>query len=329
MAERIFSTDTDSGTVTVLDPVAIDKPIAVIAVGNGPRGAVQFTKLGRGYVTNSCGDTVSEIDAYSNREVAKIKVGSSPTGGGLLPGERFLLVSNSGSDDVSIVDLRNRREVARVSVGREPKHMAVTPDGRWAYIAVFGADYIAKLDLATLAQNPAQPDGVFETARIHVGNGAQPYSVGLQPSAHLAFVANNQVDYLSVIDTKVDQVINRVDVGYKGGRGVAFTPDGKNALLTLENTSELVVIDVATLKVINRMTTGPGPRGLAVNSRSYEIYIAAFDRASKTAPTPNGNTVTVLNLSATKLLSLDSAKPQVKHVRVGNGPCSVSIFDVK
>lgn len=48
----MFSTDTDSGTITVINFESDDFPVlAKIEVGNGPRGAVRFTKSGRGFVT--------------------------------------------------------------------------------------------------------------------------------------------------------------------------------------------------------------------------------------------------------------------------------------
>jgi hypothetical protein len=72
MQKLLFSSDTDSGTVTFYDVANEERPIAKIQVGNGPRGAVRFTKDGRGFVTNHAGNTVSEIDVFALNEVAKI-----------------------------------------------------------------------------------------------------------------------------------------------------------------------------------------------------------------------------------------------------------------
>ena len=99
---RIFSTDTDSGTVTIVerDGVAF-RHVATVGVGNAPRGAVKFTADGRGFVSNCGGDTISEIDAFTGRETGRIRVGPAPRGIGILPGDRYALVSSSGEGQSS------------------------------------------------------------------------------------------------------------------------------------------------------------------------------------------------------------------------------------
>jgi YVTN family beta-propeller protein len=341
MTTHLYSTDTDAGTITVIDPLHGGKAIAVIPVGNGPRGAVKFTKDGRGFVSNSCGDTVSEIDALSKREVAKIRVGFAPTGVGIVPGDKFLLASNSGSNDVSIVDLQQRKEVIRVAVGREPKHMAILPSGEFAYVAVFGSDYVAKIDLRGLVKSDLNPDDISEVARIAVGDKAFPYSVALHPDLKLAFVANNQVPYISVIDLASDKVVKKIDVGVKGLRGVSFTPDGRRALATLENTSELAIVDVASLKVVGRVPTGPGPRGLVTLpvEGGYQVYIADFWRGLVSTSPLVGDTfarphnISVVSLTENSFQAMAEGRAELPGVKisaisVGAGPCSVSVFSI-
>ena len=137
MAVEIYSTDTDSGQISVIRKEADGyKLVKEIPVGNAPRGGVKFTKDGRGFVSNTSTNTVSEIDALTHREVARMVVGSGPRGLGIVPGERYLLVSNSGSNTVSIVDLESRAELTQVAVGRDPRHMAIDPSGKSAYICV-------------------------------------------------------------------------------------------------------------------------------------------------------------------------------------------------
>ena len=47
MSNLLFTTDTDSGIVTVIDADSTNfDEVTKIPVGNGPRGAVKFTKNG-------------------------------------------------------------------------------------------------------------------------------------------------------------------------------------------------------------------------------------------------------------------------------------------
>lgn len=130
-AVQIFSTDTDDGTISVIGKQGAEhRLLERIRVGNAPRGAVKFTTSGRGFVSNTSQNTVSEIDPVSLDEERRIEVGHGPRGLGIVPGDTYLLVSNSGSDSLSIVDLDLNVEVRQIQTGRDPRHMAITPDGR-------------------------------------------------------------------------------------------------------------------------------------------------------------------------------------------------------
>jgi YVTN family beta-propeller protein len=334
--KRIFSTDTDSSTISVFEESnsAINK-IQVIPVGNGPRGAVKFTSLGVGHVSNNDGDTISEIDAKSLRETAKIKVGVAPTGVGVVRGDRYLLSSNSGSDSISIVDLSVRREILQIAVGKQPRHMDLTSDGSYAYVAISGGDYVAKIDIRSLHDNNADliRENVREINRIFLGAGANPYSVGISEENNHVFVANNQATYISVIDLESDAVISTIDLGTKGARGVAFSPDQEKVYISVEDTSEIVEIDNNTLSIARRLPTGPGPRGMAVDPETGTVYAACFTRTQGgranefVASSINlPNSMTVINPAVANLVDTGEGG---FGISVGQGPCSIAIFELK
>jgi YVTN family beta-propeller protein len=344
MSVRLFSTDTDAGSISVIDRKNGDFiNVARIPVGNEPRGGVKFTKNGRGYVSNCAGDTISEIDTLTNRETARIKVGAAPRGIGIVPGDRYALVSNSGSNYVSIVDLANRKEVFQIAVGRDPRHMAISPDGKWAFVSIWGSHYISKIDISALAKGNVEEierGGVREVTRIPVGDGAHPYSLALHPKGGYAYVANNQVSYLSIIDTNKDEVEAEIDLGSKGGRAVAFSPDGDLAFVSIEDTSEVVTIDTKTRQITTRWDVGPGPRGIAFDAKNNTIYASAFARMGsgslfaqrkqlgKEEVFPfKANTLTVIDLPQGQNLK-SSAKSKFNEIPVGAGPCSVTILDI-
>ncbi|KXK59546.1 hypothetical protein AWW66_23695 [Micromonospora rosaria] len=327
MAVEIYSTDTDAGQITVIRKEGSRHTVVKeIAVGNAPRGAVKFTRDGRGFVSNTSTNTVSELDALTRREVARITVGFGPRGLGIVPGERYLLVSNSGSNTVSVVDLESRQELCQVAVGRDPRHMAVTADGQFAYVSIWGSGYIAKLDLAGLATG--RPDLVREVARIRVGENTHPYSVNIDRSGSRLFVACNSVAEVPVIDLSTDRVIARVPVPIDGARAVAFTPDNAYALVTLERKSRIAVIDMERLEVTRTIPVGPGPRGIAVDETDNTVYCSAFSRIFDDPEVPDvvAHSLSVVHLEGVDLASEDS-KPRYEHLPVGHGPCSVAIFN--
>lgn len=337
MRTEIYSTDTDSGSISVIERTGPHeyRPVARIAIGNAPRGAVKFTSDGRGFVSNCAGDTISEIDTHTHQEAARIKVGIAPRGIGLIPGDRYALVSNSGSDTISVIDIAARKQVAEIPVGRDPRHMAVTPDGRAAYVCVWGSHYLSKIDTSALVASK-DPDValVREVGRIPLGEGVHPYSAAIVPRTHVSYhplllVANTQSPLLTVVNYELDQVVGRIDLGHKGARAVAFDKDGSRAFVSVEDTSEIVVIDVATLGVVGRIPVGPGPRGLAFDPEDGTIYASVFARTD--APTKlldgrpfQANTLTVVSLGQSR--SVRQGDLRWDEIPVGKGPCSVSIL---
>ncbi|TXS34289.1 YncE family protein [Streptomyces sp. gb1(2016)] len=328
---QLFSTDTDDGVVSVVAKTGPGehRTVTQIPVGNAPRGGVKFTKDGRGFVCNTSQNTLSEIDAVTLKEVRRIEVGHGPRGMGIVPGERYLLVSNSGSNSVSVVDLELNVELLQIPTGRDPRHMGITADGQVAYVCVWGEGYVSKLDISALSGAGGNPEQVTELARILVDREAHPYSLAIDPSGRRVFVANTQADYLTVISVETDETVH-IPVGSHGGRAVAFTDDGRFALLTVENTNSIVVVDVESLEVTRSIPVGSGPRGLVVDPADETVYITNFARANMmVAGHPNHapNSLTMVDLKSAPL-DRDEGNFEYEEIFVGYGPCSVVLFDL-
>jgi YVTN family beta-propeller protein len=325
---EIFSTDTDDGVISVVGKSGKDEYTLLrqIRIGNAPRGSVKFTSGGRGFVSNTSQNSISEIDPVALEEVRRIEVGHGPRGIGVVPGDRYLVVSNSGSDTVSLVDLELNVEVRQIPVGRDPRHMAVTADGAFAYVCVWGEGVIAQLDISPLRDGA--PERVEIASVIEVGRTAHPYSAAIEPSGRRVFIANTQATYASVIDLSTLDVTN-VELGAIGGRAVTFSSDGRFALISVESVSQVAVVDLATLQVTRHIPVGPGPRGLTVDAGDDTLYVTNFARGTGRLAEPGygPNTLTVIDLASAPLDS-DTGVFSSRPVEVGYGPCSVSVLDV-
>jgi YVTN family beta-propeller protein len=325
---EIFSTDTDDGTISVIGKTGKGNHalLRTIRVGNAPRGAVKFTASGRGFVSNTSQSTVSELDPVALEEVRRIEVGHGPRGLGIVPGDKYLLVSNSGSDTLSIIDLELNVEVRQIAIGRDPRHMALTRDGLTAFVCIWGDGTVAKLDLSGLAEG--RPELVAITARYDVGRTAHPYSAAIEPSGQRVLVANTQAKHLSVIDIETGTV-QEVELGHIGGRAVAFTSDGRYALVSIETVSEVAVIELASLRQTRRIPVGPGPRGLTVDADDDTLYITNFSRGEFRLGGPDygPNCLTVVDLNSAPL-DEPTGTFDYQPVEVGYGPCSVALLDV-
>jgi len=110
---------------------------------------------------------------------------------------------------------------------------------------------------------------VLTTPPAHIGVGAQPFGVAVNPTGTRAYVANSNMfdtgaPSVSVIDTASLTEVTRITVGIDGQpTGVAVNEDGSRVYVA-NNNGKVAVIDTATNTVINTLTPPPNtPRQLA------------------------------------------------------------------
>ncbi len=307
----LFSTNTDSDDLSVVDAKE-RKQVARISVGGSPRGSVKFDKPKTfGYVSNCAGDTISVIDLLGLREIARIKVGLAPRGISISGDGKYAFVSNSGSNTLSVVDLTQRAQVAELAVGENPRHMAILPGKSVILVSQWGSDAVAVVDYSHGIAAMSTPK------YIPVGADARPYSLTVNQTGDRAYVANTQADYMSVIDPIAGREIVRVTVGY-GGRAIALSADQKYAFISVEPPNEMAVVDLAKNAVVHRVQVGPSPRGLAIDEESKLAYLSNFGRGLSTMA--SRNTLSIVDVSN----PLNAR--HVGEIRVGLGPCSVSVL---
>jgi YVTN family beta-propeller protein len=147
-------------------------------------------------------------------------------------------------------------------------------------------------------------------------------------AAPFAYVANAGDNTVSVIDTATNAVVGTpIPVG-SFPRGVAVTPDGKPAYVTIDNgrSSTVSVIDTANNTVVATVPVGLQPNGVAVNPDGKHVYVAAFESSS----------VSVIDTATNKVVATVgvgdacgiAVTPDGKHVYVPqNRPGTVAVID--
>jgi YVTN family beta-propeller protein len=309
-----YVTNTDSDDISVVD-LGARKEVDRFAIGGSPRGSVRFDpQRNFGYVSNCAGNTISVIDLNRNREVARITVGMAPRGLTISPDGSHAFVSNSGDNSLSVVDLAERKEIRRIAMGENPRHMAVLPKANRLLVTQWGSDSLANLDLS------AGTTVLRPLASVPVGTGARPYSLTAKGDGSTAYVANTQADYISVVDVASGRESARIKVGF-GGRAIVLSADERYAFASLENSNEVVVIDTKSNQVIHRVEVGPSPRGVALSKQRSEVTSAGFTRTKSMFGDEARNSLSVIDVR-------DPLKATVvAHIKVGLGPCSVSILE--
>ncbi|TCZ58535.1 YncE family protein [Roseicella aquatilis] len=240
-------------------------------------------------------------------------------------------------DTLSVIDLASgtpalRAEIAvPASVVGPPSSVAVTPDERLALVTANqrpDPDQNGKLvpgaSMAVIDLTASPPRLV---ATLTTGSG--PAGIAITRAGSLALVANRAEGTVSLFRIANGQVTpaGKVDVGTVASElsAVAFTPDGRHALVTRNGDHMLNVLQIdaeRVTKLDREITTGVRPYGLAVGPEGRWAVVANLGRG-----TGDADTVSLVDLTREPFRVVDTlsvgqtpegvaASPDGKHVAV-------------
>ena len=86
---------------------------------------------------------------------------------------------------------------------------------------------------------------------IKVGNA--PAGVSLGPDGRSVYVANEQDNNISVIDSTTDRVVKTLPTGGKFPVDILFTDDGRRAFISHRDSSDVTILDLTTEKVVKSL----------------------------------------------------------------------------
>lgn len=152
-----------------------------------------------------------------------------------------------------------------------PQAVAITPDGKLAIVAApTRYDYDAKKELLDnflqVVDLESSPPKLL--AKVDVGAHANGLTVNRDGTLLLAAAHDGTVKVLAISGKEL-KLLDQVKVGEKRLSGIAFTPDGKAALVALrdENGAAVLGVDGTTVTLTKeRLSTGVNPYAVDVSS---------------------------------------------------------------
>ncbi len=190
-------------------------------------------------------------------------VGAVPKYLATSPDGRWLVVANWCSFDVSVIDLALGTE-RRVDVGRHPRGVAITADSSTAYVAIMGESRVDVIDLvlATVVDS-------FDTA------GPTPRHLVLGLEDEVLYVTNNLAGTVRALDATTGELRSQVYVGEQP-RTMVLAPDGRTLYVVTYRDDELVVVRASDVTVLQRLTTGTRPVGVAYEPTTDRVWVADY-----------------------------------------------------
>jgi DNA-binding beta-propeller fold protein YncE len=246
--------------------------------------------------------TVLDLKSLTVRRTIDIAPRTRPHSAAFLPDNHTLAVTCETSNAVLLIDILTGAVTGQVSTGRRLSHMlALNADGRHLYTANVADGSLSAIDLAgmdstrTLAVS-IKTEGIGlntsgmqvwmgsnETNKLYMVDlarwqvidslqtGGMPYRIGFEPTGKVAVITNPTSDEIRFVDPGTRKELGVLNVG--GGatpsqpEGLAFSPDGETAWVTLNGTAETVELDLSSRTIRRRFAVGAGPDGIAYVER--------------------------------------------------------------
>jgi YVTN family beta-propeller protein len=202
-----------------------------------------------------------------------------------------IFVLNSLDANVSIIDPVSWKEVRRLPTGKEPHHLYLTPDEKSLIVANSLSDSLTFVDPRTA-----------EVQRVVRGT-IDPYQLRFSPDMKWFVTAANRLNHVDVYrwDGSNLQLASRVPTG-KTPSHIWIDSRSTTAYVTMQDSDEMVAIDLATQALKWRTKTGPMPA---------DVYGTADDRTLLVGLT-GGDGVEVFDVSGPQPRS-------VRRIKTGDG----------
>jgi YVTN family beta-propeller protein len=159
---------------------------------------------------------------------------------------------------VSALDVQGRTVATPWNVGARIEGLGVTPDGTEVWVGGNDSHTVYVLDGATGAVQ----------ARIE-GFG-MPYRIGISPDARTAVVSDPGAERIHLVDVKTRTIRTTLNVpallpaegAQPSPQGVAISPDGAYAFVTLKAAAKVAVVDIARGTIVKVLPVGAGSDGV-------------------------------------------------------------------
>jgi DNA-binding beta-propeller fold protein YncE len=240
--------------------VAIDlttrKVAATIDVSpyQAPHG-LQLDNNGTLYASCDSSRKLLVIDPKAHTIQAAIDTEGTGHWAAVLPdGSKAYVANKNDRMFVSVIDLKARKMIGRVPMRKGTQGITASPDGKQVLAIDYTDPKFYVIDTAT--------DKIVETIVVEK-NTIGPFRARYSPDGSVLITVNHVNALANIFDARnLHAAQKTLPVGQQAF-GIAFTADGKTALVSNHADGTITVIDVGQSRVIRTFTAGTGIETLA------------------------------------------------------------------
>jgi DNA-binding beta-propeller fold protein YncE len=228
------------------------------------------------YLNHMGAGEVVVFDVRARKVAAVLKGFPRCTGILAVPALHRVFVSTPGDGQVVAIDGKTHAVLARLPAGRFPDGIAFEAGSGRIFVSDEAGGAVTAIDATALKV----------LAKIPIGGEAG--NTQADSEAHLVYTNDQTHGDLVVIDPASLAVKAKIPLGIKGNHGLYLDLPRRLAFIASEETSQLLLLDLAERKVIATFPLGKGPDVLAFDPGMRRLYVAS-----------ESGTVSVFRVSAT------------------------------
>jgi len=159
-----------------------------------------------------------------------------------------IFVLNSLDANVSVIDSHDWHEIKKIPTGKEPHHLYLTPDEKSVIVANAGSDSLTFIDPKTA-----------EVQRV-IKHTLDPYQLRFSPDMKWFVTVGNRLNHIDIYSWNGQDlsIVKRIPSS-KTPSHLWISPDSTTVYTSMQDSDELVAVDLNTQNIKWRIKTGSLP----------------------------------------------------------------------
>ncbi len=277
---------------------------ARVPLGADPRMAAVSADSKAAYVVNTNdairkpdADSISVIDLVGRKEIRRVSTGngSEPDDIKMVGGKVYFALE--GYKAVGRYDPAGNRVEWTIGLGQKGPHMiAVSRDQNTIVAANPGSNTVS------IVTNVLKGPTGWDVVQVPVGRG--PEGIDISPDGKEAWVTNEAAGGVSIIDVSRKIVTQHVDLKTTHANRLTFNPSAYQVALIDSHTAELVIVDVATRKLVKKIVMpDSAPVSERNRNRVYDVLFGSNGTAYVSVNGPPGRSyIGVVNMNTLEMV---------------------------
>lgn len=319
----------DAGTLAIVDASSL-KVLAKVPVGVNPHEVTASQDGRRAYVSNygnGSQNTITVVDLFNHKRLAMVDLGSLYGDHGVNYVGGHLWFTAEREKLIARLDPATNKVDWEMGTGQTGTHLLwVARDMRHIIAVNAGSSTLSLLQerpllsATELKRNPypyskygvqttrgtnGPPAPDWDESFVSIGGHPEAFDVLHDSSGNptMVWVGRYFGASIAVVDYASKKIVDTIQTNEPNLLRMRFTPNGRLAVVATDTGHDVLIIDVASKKIIKRISIGTGGGGIVVspdNSRAFvsispSNYVAVIDLKTMTlvgkidvGPDPDG-----------------------------------------